>query len=181
MNDFSKKTIGILDLKRFLCYIVYTKCDNLCKNGEGNDTENKYSSILFLPHHHSKIHPSRGRANYAAQFSPFAALAGYEGIVRETARYTECRGELDESEKMRIFRRLKIIIDRIGENDEVIITYFVPDKVKSGGAYATVRGTVKKFDAVKGIVTLTNETEIHADDIFSIDADIIDRFMPDDI
>lgn len=151
------------------------------ENREGNDMENKYSAILFLPHHHSKIHPTRGRANYAAQFSPFAALAGYDGIVRETARYTEHRGELDESEKMRISHRLKIIIDRIGEDDEVVITYFVPDKIKSGGAYITVRGSVKKFDTVEGIVVLTDETEIRADDIFSIDADIIDRLMPDDI
>lgn len=120
-------------------------------------------------------------ANYAAQFSPFAALSGYEGIVREAARYTECRGELDESEKIRISRKLKIITDLIGEKDEVSVTYFISDKAKSGGAYVTVKGTVKKFDSVRRILLLTDGTEISADDIFSVDADIIDRFMPDDI
>ena len=35
----------------------------------------------------------------AAQFSPFAALTGYEAAVKETARLTDDREELDEDEK----------------------------------------------------------------------------------
>ena len=141
--------------------------------------ENKYAGILFLPHHVSALRSRRGRANYAAQFAPFAALAGYEGIVRETERYTEYRPELDENEKMRIAGMLALILGRTGGNDEITVTYFVADSLKPGGAYVTLKGTVKSFDAIKGVMVFTDGTEVPAEDILSVDADIFNLFMFD--
>lgn len=44
-----------------------------------------YEDIIYLPHHRSAVHPPLGQAERAAQFSPFAALSGYEEMVNETA------------------------------------------------------------------------------------------------
>lgn len=139
--------------------------------------ENKYAGILFLPHRVSALRSGRGRANYAAQFSPFAALAGYEGIVRETERYTEYRPELDENEKIRIGSMLALILGRTGGNDEITVTYFVADILKPGGAYVTLKGTVKSFDAIRRVIVFTDGTEIPVEDILAVGADIIDLYM----
>lgn len=44
----------------------------------------KYDDIINLPRPESK-YPRMPRANRAVQFSPFAALAGHEEAIRETA------------------------------------------------------------------------------------------------
>lgn len=55
--------------------------------------KNPYEDIIDLPHPTSARHPRMSMANRAAQFSPFAALSGYEDAVRETARLAEERME----------------------------------------------------------------------------------------
>ena len=47
-----------------------------------------YSDIIHLPHHVSKTHPQMSMHDRAAQFSPFAALTGYDSAISETARLT---------------------------------------------------------------------------------------------
>lgn len=46
----------------------------------------KYAGIMNLPHHVSLTRPQMPISDRAAQFSPFAALTGYAGVIRETAR-----------------------------------------------------------------------------------------------
>ncbi len=48
-----------------------------------------YGDIIDLPHHRSDQHPPMRLSDRAAQFSPFAALTGYEAVVAETARRAE--------------------------------------------------------------------------------------------
>ena len=45
---------------------------------------NKYDDIINLPHPTSKKHPRMTAIDRAAQFSPFAALTGYEKALEET-------------------------------------------------------------------------------------------------
>jgi len=45
---------------------------------------NTYDDIINLPHPTSKKHPSMALIDRAAQFSPFAALTGYEKALEET-------------------------------------------------------------------------------------------------
>ncbi len=56
-------------------------------------------TFLNLPHHTSTVQPAMPMQNRAAQFAPFAALVGYDALIRETARLTDQKVELDESVK----------------------------------------------------------------------------------
>ena len=133
-----------------------------------------YDDILLLPHHVSEKYPPMSRLDRAAQFSPFAALTGYEAAVEETARLTDRCIELDESEKEVIDLRLTLVQERLPEPTEVTITYFVPDKKKAGGAYVSVSGTVKKIDDYERAVILRDGTSIPIDDILHINGKLFD-------
>lgn len=133
-----------------------------------------YDDILPLPHHVSEKHPPMSRLDRAAQFSPFAALTGYEAAVEETARLTDQRIELDKGEKETIDQRLTLLRERLPEPTEVTITYFMPDKKKAGGAYVSVSGTVKKIDDYERMVILRNGTSIPIDDILHINGKLFD-------
>ncbi len=45
----------------------------------------EYDDIIMLPHHTSKTRPRMSLADRAAQFSPFAALTGFEDAIADTA------------------------------------------------------------------------------------------------
>lgn len=109
--------------------------------------------------------------NRAAQFSPFAALSGYEESVQETARLTDSRIDIDESVKIALDAKLQVIQSRLPEQMQVSITYFVPDIRKAGGAYVVVDGHVCKIDDVRHIVQLTDRTEIPIEEIINIEGD----------
>jgi len=94
--------------------------------------------------------------------------------VEETARLTDRRIELDESEKEVIDLRLTLVQEHLPEPTEVTITYFVPDKKKTGGAYVSVSGTVKKIDDYERAVILREGTSIPIDDIFHINGKLFD-------
>ena len=119
-----------------------------------------YDDIIDLPHHVSETHPPMSRADRAAQFSPFAALTGYDAAVRETDRVTERRIELDEGVKAELNARLNCILEHLPEHPQVSITYFVPDEKKSGGAYRTVTGAVRKLDSFAKTLTLVDGTVV---------------------
>ena len=44
----------------------------------------KYADMLDMPPHKSSKHPPMALLDRAAQFSPFAALTGYEDAIRKT-------------------------------------------------------------------------------------------------
>jgi len=135
---------------------------------------NEYDDIINLPHHVSATHPHMKAIDRAAQFSPFAALTGYDAAVKETARLTDKRIELSEDMKTFLSDRLQIIEDRIKEQPEITITYFQPDAKKKGGAYITAISTVKKIDEYERIVVMTDGTAIPIDEIISIDGQIFE-------
>ena len=45
----------------------------------------RYDDIIDLPHHQSQTHAHMSMHNRAAQFMPFAALTGYDDIIRDDA------------------------------------------------------------------------------------------------
>lgn len=104
----------------------------------------------------------------AAQFAPFSALTGYEDAVKETARLTDQKMELDEYEKAELDEQLWMLQEHLEEQSEITFTYFVPDEKKSGGAYVDVVGVVKKIDTFRHEVILADGTRIPAEDIIKI-------------
>ena len=133
-----------------------------------------YDDIIDLPHHVSGTHPPMSRADRAAQFSPFAALTGYDAAVRETARVTERRIELDEGVKAELNARLNCILEHLPEHPQVSIIYFVPDEKKSGGAYRTVTGTVRKLDSVAKTLTLVDGTVVPMEEMVHVEGDLFE-------
>lgn len=131
--------------------------------------ENKYDDILYLPHPVSARHPQMPLADRAAQFSPFAALTGHEAAIRETARLTKERVELDESRKEILDERLQMIRENLSEKPEVTFTYFQPDERKSGGAYLTVTGRVKKMDGYERRILLEDGTVVPLEELIDIE------------
>ena len=114
--------------------------------------------------------------NRAAQFAPFSALTGYQEAVKETARLTDTRVELDEGAKAALDERLRMAQEHLGESHELTFTYFVPDPKKSGGACMTVSGVVKKLDTYERTVVLQNGIGIPIDDILDIDGELFQIF-----
>lgn len=139
-----------------------------------------YDDIINLPHPISTAHPQMSRHDRAAQFSPFAALTGYDAAVAETGRLTAKKTELTEDEKEAISQRLQMIQEHIAEYPEVTITYFVQDKKKSGGAYKSVTGAVKKIDEYERIIVLQSGEHIQIDEVLQIEGELfkgMDAFM----
>lgn len=132
----------------------------------------KYDAILELPHHVSKTHRQMSRQDRAAQFAPFAALSGYDSAIRETARLTDDRIELGEELLLELNTRLQMLSERIQEAPIVSITYFTPDKQKSGGAYLTASGVVRRINDFDRTILLDDGTRIKIDDIVNIQGEV---------
>ena len=108
----------------------------------------------------------------AAQFSPFSALTGHEEAIKETARLTDKRLELDETTKTMLNEKFSFIMEHILDRPEITVTYFVPDTLKSGGRYEVLTGNVKKYDYLNRILHFIDNTEIQIDDIIEIESRI---------
>ena len=124
----------------------------------------KYKDIIDLPHHVSDVHPQMSMINRAAQFSPFAALTGYDDAIEETARLTDSRIELTEAEEDEISRKL----GRLQRWDTVELTWFVPDKRKGGGRYNAERMVIKQVVAAEGKVNLADGRSVDIKDIIDV-------------
>lgn len=131
-----------------------------------------YEDIVNLPRHISKVHPQATMADRAARFSPFAAISGYEDMVKEAARVTEERIDITDATKELLNEKLNMIIEFLDEEPEVTITYFEPDKKKDGGAYVSITGTVKRIDEYERIVLMSDDKKIRIDEIYAIESDL---------
>ena len=131
-----------------------------------------YEDIVNLPPHISKRHPQPSMMDRAARFAPFAAIAGYEEMVLEEARVTEERVDLDEGALSLLNEKLNMIQEFLDEEPEVTITYFEPDKKKSGGAYVSITGVVKRIDEYEHFVIMTDGKKIRIEDIYAMGSDL---------
>lgn len=124
-----------------------------------------YEDIINLPHHVSSKRPQMPMLDRAAQFSPFAALTGYDDAIHETGRLTDQKINLSEEEKEALDRKQQILMERLGDHPALIVTYFVPDAKKSGGAYVTKSGNLKKIDEFERLMMLMDGTKIPLDNV----------------
>lgn len=97
----------------------------------------QYDDIIGLPRPRSQRHRPMPLAERAIQFAPFAALDGHGEVLAETARRTESCPQLSEDEQAGLDARLRLLRQRLGEQPEVTVTWFVPDEKKTGGTCVT--------------------------------------------
>ena len=131
-----------------------------------------YDDIINLPHHVSKTRPQMSMIDRAAQFSPFAALTGYDAAIKETGRLTDEKIEMDEEALNILNMKFHLLVDRLADEPEITFTYFKPDERKAGGAYIDVTGKVKKVDDFERLIVMQNGTKMPMDDILNIEGEI---------
>lgn len=134
--------------------------------------QNNYDDIMDLPHHVSATRPQMSMIDRAAQFSPFAALTGYDAAIKETGRLTDEKIEMDEEALNILNMKFQILARSLDDEPEVTFTYFKPDERKAGGAYLEVTGTVKKVDDFERLIVMQNGTKMPMDDILNIEGEI---------
>ena len=134
--------------------------------------ENKYEDIINLPYPNENTRPKMSMRDRAAQFSPFAALTGYEDAVEETARLTDDKIELAEDMKAIIDAKLQMLADRIDEMPTVTVLCFVADEKKAGGKYVAVTDRVKSIDPIERLLVMCAKGSIPIENIRSIESDI---------
>ena len=144
--------------------------------------KNPYADIIHLPHHKAVNRPHMSMHDRAAQFSPFAALSGFDGVIAETGRLTDRKIELSESEKVLLDQKLTLIDDviRDGYHPEITVEYFVADQNKDGGEYREYTGKVRQIDAVERAIVFLAENgrsagkTISVEEIKAIQGELVD-------
>lgn len=132
-----------------------------------DDARIVYADIIDRPRPVSELHPPMPRLQRAAQFAPFAALTGYDELIRESERVTDARAELDEGGLEALDRSLLRLLRGDGPA-EAVFTYFVPDKTKAGGAYKAAVGRPLRYDPVARSLTLSGGETVFLDDVRDI-------------
>ena len=133
---------------------------------------NRYEDIINLPHHVSKTRPQMSMAERAAQFSPYAALTGYDAAIAETGRLTEERAAFDEHALDVLNWKFQLLADSLNSSPVVTILYFRSDERKDGGACVRISGIVKKIDNYTRAVIMQDGTSIPIDDILDFQGDL---------
>ncbi len=129
---------------------------------------NKYDDIILMAHHTSPTRPHMPIHDRAAQFAPFAALTGYDGMVEEAARLTDSETELGEYDIERIDTRLRILKEHERSRPYVEVIHFVPDKHKAGGKYITSRAKLCRVDDIEKQIQLEDGKKIEFKHISTI-------------
>ena len=137
--------------------------------------DKNYDDIINLPHFESKKHPRMSLEARSAQFAPFAALAGYDEAIKEMARLTDEKREIDDGLKQMINDKLLYLFENKNINSVVTFTYFLLDEKKNGGKYVEYRGRVKKIDNINGYVVLEDKMKIKIDNIINVEGDVFDK------
>ena len=147
------------------------------------DPEAVYADIFNFPRHVSDHHPPMSLYDRAAQFAPFAALSGYDDMVNEEARLVDNKIELSEEDLAQLNQKLSLLSKAIGngETPKVSITYFIPDPLKAGGRYETVKEKIRKVDTVAQKIILQKKDSksgsfetIRIADILDIHGDLVE-------
>lgn len=132
----------------------------------------QYEDIIHLPYPVPTKRQRMSMIDRAAQFSPFAALVGYDDAIEETARLTDQRIELDENEKYMLDIRQQHLLTLLPQRPQVTVTYFSPDDRKEGGEYVTITGRLKSILPHADTMILSDRTRICLKDVIALDSPV---------
>ena len=127
-----------------------------------------YDDIINLPRPQYHDLPPMSIHDRAAQFSPFAALVGYDAAVEETARLTDSRREMEEDEINELNRQLSELNKRLSERPRIRVTYFIRDRKKEGGRYASKVGNARTIDQAENRIIFTDGESVPVKDMYSV-------------
>ena len=136
----------------------------------------QYKDIIHLPHHVSKTRPQMSMLDRAAQFSPFAALTGYDDAIKETGRLTD-KMELEEEAQELLDRKQQYLQKIIACRPEITVTFFVPDEKKAGGSYASCTGNLRRIDPVERLFVMADGRKIPLDEIADIEGECLQNIL----
>ena len=128
----------------------------------------KYDDILQCSRPDSGRRAKMSRYDRAAQFSPFAALTGFDAAIAETGRLTGSRIELEEGGKQLLDDQMRAVLELLPDRPRVTVVWFCYDERKAGGTYVSTTGHVKKVDTYMGKLLLTEGQAIPLGEIFQI-------------
>ena len=129
---------------------------------------NGYEDILNLSRPQYPDHPPMSIHDRAAQFSPFAALVGYDDAVAETARLTDRRREISEEELRELNEAVASLSECIATRPLVTVDYFIPDARKDGGRYESKTGNLRTIDTYHREVVFVDGEKISLDLMYAI-------------
>lgn len=131
-----------------------------------------YSKIINLPHHQSGTRKRMSNYDRAAQFAPFAALTGHDEAIKETARLTDDYMEMGEDKLGELSAKIQLLIDKLSEQPEITVAYFIPDERKSGGSYAEKTGTVRLVEEYERKLVFYDGDKIDIDRVVDFKGEI---------
>lgn len=143
---------------------------------ENESCNEKYGDIIDMPRPSSPNRKKMTARERAAQFSPFAALVGYDDEIVEAGRCTEKETELSEDQKRELDERLNLLMALADRRPPVKITYYVPDEKKSGGSYATAVGKFKCVRTYERDVLIGESAAIPIERIRCLDSPVFEKF-----
>lgn len=129
---------------------------------------NGYEDIMNLRRPQYPDHPPMSIHDRAAQFSPFAALVGYDDAVAETARLTDRRREISEEELRELNESIASLSECIATRPLVTVDYFIPDARKEGGRYEKKTGNLRTIDTYHREVVFVDGEKISLDLMYAI-------------
>lgn len=140
----------------------------------------KYDDIINMPRPQSQ-HRKMTLHERAAQFSPFAALTGYEEAVKEAARLTDSRPEPDEDRINELNTKLAFLKTILPNRPEITVNYFIPDGKKAGGRMEDFAGNIRVIDEYDRQLVFESGKHIPIDDVYNITGSIFDGMEETDI
>ena len=140
---------------------------------------NNYDDIINIKNYKSKKRPQMSIYNRSAQFSPFAALTGYEESIDEASRITFNKSTISQDDKKILDNKFNILNDNLNEKPLVNIIYFIDDLKKQGGKYISKEGYIKKFDYNEKLVVFDDNTKIKISNIIDIQSELFDNYFFD--
>lgn len=129
----------------------------------------KYDDIIHLSRPASPNRARMSQLDRAAQFSPFAALTGYEEAIEETGRLTDPRRELGEARYADLNRALHEVLEVLKTGPMVRMVRFLPDGTKTGGQYVSCQYRIRKIDLHHRIILTTEGETIPLDDLWELE------------
>ena len=128
----------------------------------------RYDDIKHLSRPQYDDLPPMSMHDRVAQFSPFAALVGYDDAVAETARLTDSRIELGEDMIDELNQSISQLLLTLDEQRQIKVIYFVPDERKAGGRYLEKTGVVLRFDSFNNALVFSDGEKIAVNDLYQV-------------